>query len=118
MYNNPMETLIFVLKCLLIGIIWAALIVPAFFKRGGIIKYILTVAVISVLCYILSAAYAAVINQATLIALIALVLSWILCNAAFRNESKVKSKLISFTCVIAALSYLVSAFIGSVLNIL
>lgn len=121
MYNNLMEILILILKCLLVGVIWAALIIPAFFKRGGVIKYIVTVLIVAVLCYVLSyivGGYAAVINQATLVGLIALVLSWILSNAAFRNESKVKSKLIAFTCVIAALSYLVSAFIGPVVNIL
>lgn len=116
-----MEILILILKCLLVGIIWAALIIPAFFKRAGVTKYAVTVLIVAALSYVFSyivGGYAYVINQATLVALVALVLAWILSNVAFQNESQVKSKQIAFTCVISALAYLVSVFIGSVVNIL
>ena len=111
-----MLLLIQILKCLLIGIIWAALLIPVIFRHGGALKYILTVAVLTILCYILCfviGGYAGIINQMTLIALIALLLAWIISSAVFEKESKVKSKVIAFTCVIAGLAYLVSTFFVS-----
>ena len=48
----------------------------------------------------------------TLIALITLVVAWIVSMAVFDKESKVKSKVISFACVIAAVAYLISNFIS------
>lgn len=116
-----MDILINILKCLVIGIIWAALLVPVIFNRGGALKYILTVSIVTVLTYIFSfvvGGYAAVINQTTVVSLVALVLAWIISSAVFDKESKVKSKVIAFTCVIAGLSYLVSTFFVSNINFL
>ncbi len=103
--------LILILKCILLGIIWAALLIPIIFKSGGWLKYTVTVIVIAVMCYLLRG-WAATINKMTVIALISLVLSWIISMAVFEKESKVKSKIISFTCVIAAAAYLVSNFVS------
>ena len=103
--------LILILKCLLLGIIWAALIIPVVFNRGGWLKYLITVLVVAILCYIFIG-WAAVINKMTLIALITLVISWIISMAVFEKESKVKSKVISFTCLMAPLAYLISNFIS------
>ena len=103
--------LITILKCLLLGVIWAALIIPVVFKRGGLLKYVITVLVVAVLCYVFMG-YAAIINKITLIALITLVISWIVSMAVFEKESKVKSSVISFTCLMAPLAYLISNFIG------
>lgn len=102
-----------ILKCIVIGIIWAALLMPVVFNRGGALKYIITVAVITIVCYVLCfiyGGYAGTINHMTMIALISLVLSWIISMAVFEKESKVKSKVIAFTCVISGLAYLVSTF--------
>ena len=51
------------------------------------------------------------ITKMPVIALIALVISWIASMAVFERESKVKSKVISFTCVMSAAAYLVSNFV-------
>lgn len=107
-----MESLIIlILKCLLLGVIWAALIIPVIFKRGGWLKYVLTVIIIAILCYIFLD-WAAIINKMTLIALVTLVISWIISMAVFEKESKVKSQVISFTCLMAPLAYLISNFIS------
>ena len=81
------------------------------FNRGGWLKYLITVAVIAVLCFILRG-YAGIINKMTVIALITLVISWIISMAVFDKESKVKSKVIAFSCVMSALSYLISLWVG------
>ena len=48
-----MESLVFlIMKCLLLGIIWAALIIPVIFNRGGLLKYLITVIILSLLCFI------------------------------------------------------------------
>lgn len=110
--RKPMEAiLILILKCLLLGIIWAALLIPVIFNRGGWLKYLITVLIIAVICYFCRR-WAAIINRMTLIALITLVVSWITSMAVFEKESKVKSKVISFTCVMAAAAYLISHFIS------
>lgn len=107
-----MEALfILILKCLILGIVWAALFIPILFNRGGWLKYLLTVLVIALLCFIFRG-WAATINKMTLIALITLVISWITSMAVFERESKVKSKVISFSCVMAAFAYLISNFIS------
>jgi len=107
-----MEALIIlILKCLLLGVIWAALIIPVVFKRGGWLKYLLTVLIIAILCFVFIN-WAAVRNKMTLIALITLVISWIISMAVFEKESKVKSKVISFTCLMAPLAYLISNFVS------
>ena len=67
---------IIILKCLLLGIVWAALLIPILFNRGGWLKYLITVLVIAVLCFLLRG-WALVINKMTVIALISLVLSLI-----------------------------------------
>ena len=105
------SVLILILKCLLLGIIWAALLIPVIFNRGGWLKYIITVLIVAVACFFLRA-HAAIINKMPLIALITLVVSWIVSMAVFDKESKVKSKVISFACVMAAIAYLISNFIS------
>lgn len=105
------DIFIIVLKCLLLGVIWAALLIPVIFNRGGWLKYLITVAVIAVLCFILRG-YAGIINKMTVIALITLVISWIISMAVFDKESKVKSKVIAFSCVMSAMSYLISLWVG------
>lgn len=107
-----MEALIIlILKCLLLGVIWAALFIPILFDRGGWLKYLITVLVIALVCFVFRGR-AATINKMTLIALITLVISWISSMAVFDRESKVKSKVISFACVMAAFAYLISNFIS------
>ena len=103
--------LILILKCLLLGVIWAALLIPVIFNRGGWLKYIITVLIAAIACFCLRG-HAAIINKMTLIALITLVVSWIVSMAVFDKESKVKSKVISFACVMAAVAYLISNFIS------
>ena len=45
-----MENLIFlILKCLLLGVIWAALHLPVLFNKGSWLKYILTVLIVALL---------------------------------------------------------------------
>lgn len=105
------DIFIIILKCLLLGVIWAALLIPVIFNRGGWLKYLITVAVIAVLCFILRG-YAGIINKMTVIALITLVISWIISMAVFDKESKVKSKVIAFSCVMSAMSYLISLWVG------
>ena len=41
--------IILMLKCLLLGVIWAALLIPVIFNRGGWLKYLVTVLIIAVL---------------------------------------------------------------------
>lgn len=107
-----MEALIIlILKCILLGIIWAALLIPVLFNRGGWLKYIITVIIIAVLCFLLRG-FAATINKMTVIALVTLVISWITSMAVFDKESKIKSKVISFACVMAAAAYLISCFVS------
>ena len=107
-----MEALIvLILKCLLLGIIWAALLIPVIFNRGGWLKYLVTVLVIAVLCFLLRG-FAATINRMTVIAPITLVIAWITSMAVFEKESRIKSKVISFACVMAAAAYLVSCFVS------
>ena len=103
--------LILILKCLLLGVIWAALLIPVIFNRGGWLKYSITVLIVAIACFCLRG-HAAIINKMTLIALITLVVSWIVSMAVFDKESKVKSKVISFACVMAAVAYLISNFIS------
>jgi hypothetical protein len=106
-----METIvIFILKCLLLGVIWAALLIPTFCKHGGWLKYLITVIVVAVLCYFLQG-WANVINRMTVIALITLVLSWITSMAVFDKQAKIKSQVISFCCVMAAFAYLISIWV-------
>ena len=62
------DFLILILKCILLGIIWAALLIPVIIKSGGWLKYIITVLVIAVICYLLRG-WAATINKMTVIAL-------------------------------------------------
>ncbi|MEF9922409.1 MAG: hypothetical protein RR313_02900 [Anaerovoracaceae bacterium] len=102
--------LVEILKCILLGVIWAALLMPIIFKKGSALKYIISVVLIALLCYFFIG-YAGLINKMTIIALITLVVSWITSMAVFSNESKVKSKIISFTCVMASLGYFISTFI-------
>ena len=103
--------LILILKCLLLGVIWAALLIPVIFNRGGWLKYSITVLIVAIACFFLRS-HAAIINKMTLIALITLVVAWIVSMAVFDKESKVKSKVISFACVMAAVAYLISNFIS------
>ena len=103
--------IILMLKCLLLGGIWAALLIPVIFNRGGWLKYLVTVLIIAVLCFLLRS-YAGIINKMTVIALITLVIAWIISMAVFEKESKVKSKVIAFSCVMSALSYLISLWVG------
>lgn len=102
--------LVIILKCILLGIIWAALMIPALFNRGGWLKYIITVLVIALLCFLLRG-WAAVINKMTVIALITLVIAWITSMAVFDKESKIKSKVISFACIMSAAAYLISGWV-------
>lgn len=105
------ELVMLILKCILLGIIWAALLIPIIFQRGGWLKYVITVAVIALLCYLFRG-FSAVINKMTVIALISLVISWITSMAVFEKESKTKSKVISFSCVMAAAAYLISNWVS------
>lgn len=100
-----------VLKCILLGIIWAALLIPIIFNRGGWLKYLITVAIIALLCFFFRG-WAVIINKMTVIALITLVISWITSMAVFEKESKVKSKVIAFSCVMAAVAYLTSNWVS------
>ena len=102
---------IIILKCLLLGIVWAALLIPILFNRGGWLKYLITVLVIAVLCFLLRG-WALVINKMTVIALITLVISWITSMAVFDKESKIKSKVISLACVMSAAAYLISSWVS------
>lgn len=107
-----MEALvILILKCLLLGVIWASLIIPTFCKTGGWLKYLLTVLLIAVFCFFFRE-HAAVINKTTVIALVTLVISWIASMAVFDKQSKVKSQVISFCCIMSAVAYLVSNWVS------
>ena len=105
-------------RCLLIGIIWAALLMPVIFRKGGALKYAVTVSLTALICYIFSFVagnYASLINRMTLASLVALVISWITSMAVFDKESKIKSKVIAFSCLISGISYLiVSLFIPEI----
>ena len=52
------------------------------------------------------------INKMTVVALITLVIAWITSMAVFDRESRIKSKIISFACLMAAVSYLISNFVS------
>ena len=100
-------------KCIFVGIIWAALLIPALCKRSSAMKYAITVAVVAILSYVFAymiGGYAGIINTATLVALISLIVGWIAAGFAF-SDSKVKSKVIAFTCVVAAVSYILAALV-------
>lgn len=101
-----MNLLFLIGKCLAIGIIWAALLSPVFFRKGGAIKYIILVSLVSAATYFLPG-HRALIAATTMIALIALIVSWILSMAVFDKDSKLKSKIISFACIISGFSYLI-----------
>ena len=106
--------LINIAKCIFVGIIWAALLIPVLFKYGGAMKYAITVAVVAILSYIFAyiiGGYAYIINTATLVSLISLIVAWITSSFVFERESKVKSKVIAFTCVVAAVSYILAALV-------
>lgn len=112
-----MELIWLIGKYVVIGIIWAALLIPVIFNHGGAIKYILTVCIVAALCFFFKG-YNALINTTTLIALVALVISFISSMAVFEKESKVKSKVIAFSCIIAGLSYLVTILFFSSVHII
>ncbi|WP_312653695.1 hypothetical protein [Aminipila sp.] len=112
-----MELFWLIAKCVLVGVIWAALLIPVIFNHGGAIKYVLTVCIIAALCFFFKS-YNALINTMTLIALVALVISFITSMAVFEKESKVKSKVIAFSCIIAGLSYLVTILFFNSVHIL
>lgn len=106
-----------IVKCILIGVIWAALILPIIFKSGGIVRYLVTVFVITILCFFFRG-YAYLINTMTLIALIALVIAFIASMAVFERESKTKSAAVSFAAVISGFSYLIYTLFFSGVSIL
>ncbi|MBN7772041.1 hypothetical protein [Clostridium aminobutyricum] len=112
-----MDLLWLISKCALIGIIWAALLVPVIFNNGGAIKYLLTVALLTGLCFFFKG-YTAIINTMTLIALVGLVIAFITSMAVFDKESKIKSKVIAFSCIIAGVSYLVTILFFNSVHIL
>jgi len=103
-----MYTDLFILigKCLLIGIIWATFLLPVIFDHGNVLKYAICVIAVAILCYFFRG-YAYIISQMTVIALIALILSWITSMAFFSKEAKIKSKVIAFSSIIAGFSYLI-----------
>ena len=102
--------LIIIAKCLLLGVIWAALLIPTFCKSGSPLKYALTVVVVALLCFFFRG-WAGIINKMTVIALITLVVAWILSMAVFDRQAKIKSQVISFCCVLSALAYLISQWV-------
>lgn len=104
-------TLLLIFKCLLLGVIWAALLIPVVFKSGGALKYAVTVLLISLSCWFFRG-YAGIINKMTVIALVTLIVAWITSMAVFERESKIKSKVISFCCVMSAAAYLISNWIS------
>lgn len=112
-----MELLWLIAKYVLIGIIWAALLIPIIFNHGGAVKYVITVGLIGALCFFFRS-YSGLINTMTIIALVALVIAFISSMAVFERESKVKSKVIAFSCVIAGISYLVTVLFFSSVHIL
>lgn len=101
------DLFVLIFKCILVGVIWSTFLLPVIFNRGSAVKFIVCVMLISVLAYIFRG-YGSVINQMTLVGLIALVISWITSMAFFPGESKVKSKVIAFSSIISGLSYLVA----------
>lgn len=102
---NDLTLLLF--KCLIIGIIWATFLLPVIFKRGSAIKYFLCVAVVAVLSYFFRG-YGGLINQMTIILLVALVISWITSMAFLEGDSRMKPKIIAFTSLVAAFAYLIT----------
>ncbi|WP_205666533.1 hypothetical protein [Aminipila luticellarii] len=104
-------------KCVLIGIIWAALFIPTFFNSGGAFKYILAVCIIAALCYFFRS-YNTLINTMTLIALVGLVIAFISSIAVFEKEARNKSKIITFSCIISGLSYLITILFFNSVHIL
>ena len=103
--------IILILKCLLLGVIWAALLIPVLFNKGSWLKYLITVVIVALTCFLLRN-WAWMINKMTVVALITLVIAWIASMAVFDKESRIKSKVISFACVTAAVSYLISNFVS------
>ncbi len=101
---------VIILKCLILGIIWAALLMPLFFKDFKPFKYLVTVLIIGVIVFFL-AGYSYYINRMTIIALVALIISFIASAAVFERDSRNRSKTISFTSVVAAFAFLISEFI-------
>lgn len=101
-----MDIIVSIAKCLVVGIIWAALLIPVIFQRGSALKYIACVLVIALISFFFPG-YRGLILAMTLIALVALILSWIVSMAVFDKDSKVKAKVISFACVISGFSYLI-----------
>jgi hypothetical protein len=112
-----MDLLWLIAKCALIGVIWAALLIPVIFNHGGAVKYMLTVAILAGLCFFFRG-YSSMINTMTLIALVALVIAFISSMAVFEKESKVKSKIIAFSCLIAGFSYLITILFFTSVHIL
>lgn len=112
-----MDLMWLIAKCALIGIIWAALLVPVIFNNMGAIKYLVTVALLTGLCFFFRG-YSAIINTMTLIALIALVIAFITSMAVFDRDSKNKSKIIAFSCIMAGVSYLVTVLFFTSVHIL
>lgn len=104
------EWIILILKCILLGIIWAALLIPVIFNHGGWLKYIVVVGIVAIICFFLRG-YAAIINKMTVIALVTLVLAWITSMAVFDKESKIKSKVVAFCSILAPVAYLASKWI-------
>ena len=102
---NDLTLLLF--KCLIIGIIWATFLLPVIFKRGSAIKYFLCVSVVAVLSYFFRG-YGGLINQMTIILLVALVISWITSMAFLEGDSRMKPKIIAFTSLVAAFAYLIT----------
>lgn len=100
------DLIVLLFKCLIVGIIWATFLLPVLFRQGSLVKYLLCVLIVAALAYFFRH-YATIINQMTIIALIALIISWITSMAFFANESKVKSKVIAFSALISGLSYMI-----------
>ena len=101
------DIVVLIIKCLILSMIWATFIMPMIFSKGNPLKYILIVIVLTVVFYLLRG-YAYIINQMTIVALIALVIAWITSMAFFSKESRIKSKVVAFASIISGLSYLVA----------
>ena len=112
-----MDLLWIIAKCAIIAVIWAALILPIIFKKGGIVRYLITVFVITLLCFFFRG-YSYLINTMTMVALIALVIAFIASMAVFERESKAKSMAVSFAAVVSGFSYLIYALFFTGVQIL
>ena len=95
------------IKCLIIGIIWATFLLPVVFKRGSALKYFICAAVVAALAWFFRG-YGGLINQMTIILLVALVISWITSMAFLEGESRMKPKIIAFTSLVAAFAYMIT----------